>query len=150
MPSIISYQKFTNEWTTFSLQEEHTNDSTKKITELCTIDDITYVCIPDGITLPPQPEEIVSSITNVVLTEELRLKIKAHSLHLQLIGQRMIDQIRAKYTIDDEMFFARIGVGAGMGLYTPPPDEMAEMLEFGEFVESIRQWGRAQRALLGL
>ena len=50
----------------------------------------------------------------------------------------------------DSMFFARIGVGAATGMYQPTPDEMQEMTVFGEFVESVRQWGRAERAKLGL
>jgi hypothetical protein len=69
---------------------------------------------------------------------------------VRLINARMIDKIRAEYSIDDEMFFARIGVGAATGMYTPTPGEQADMAAFGAFVESVRQWGRAERAKLGL
>jgi len=62
----------------------------------------------------------------------------------------MIDQIRAAYSIDDAMYFARIGVGAATGLYLPDESEMQEMTIFGEFVESVRQWGRDERAALGV
>jgi len=62
----------------------------------------------------------------------------------------MIQKIRAKYSVDDEMFFARIGVGAATGMYTPTAGEMADTQAFGEFVESVRQWGRTERANLGL
>lgn len=72
------------------------------------------------------------------------------SPHCKLIAQRMVEQIRAAYSIDDEMYFARIGVGAATGMYQPSSDELQAMTVFGEFVESVRQWGRQQRAELGL
>jgi len=62
----------------------------------------------------------------------------------------MIQKIRAQYSIDDEMYFARIGVGAANGMYTPTAGEMADMQAFGQFVEGVRQWGREERAKLGL
>ena len=36
------------------------------------------------------------------------------------------------------------------GMYQPTPAELGEMQAFGEFVEAVRQWGRAERAKLGL
>lgn len=120
-------------------------------TELATIDGTTYVALPDGAVLPAdQPAEIASSIAAVTLDPALREQIKAASPHCKLIGQRMIEQIRAAYSIDDEMYFARIGVGAATGMYQPSSDELQAMTVFGEFVESVRQWGRQQRAELGL
>jgi hypothetical protein len=41
-------------------------------------------------------------------------------------------------------------VGAATGLYTPTSDEMQALTVFGEFVEGMRQWGRDERANLGL
>ncbi len=118
-------------------------------TELVTLPDgFTYVAVPDGVTLPQQPTEI--TVEPVTLTPELREQIKAASPHVAFIAERMIQKIRAVYSIDDEMFFARIGVGAATGMYMPSAGEMAGMQTFGEFVEGVRQWGRAERALLGL
>lgn len=120
-------------------------------TELAVIGDVTYVSIPDTATLPTvQPDEISASIQTVTLTPALVEAIKAASPHVKLISDRMIEQIRAAYTIDDEMYFARIGVGAANGLYTPTADELSALSAFGTFVEGVRQWGRDQRALLGL
>ena len=107
----------------------------------------------DGFTLPTsQPAEIAASIEVLPspLPDALRNEIKAASPHVRLIGQRMIDTIRASYSIDDEMYFARIGVGAATGLYNPTSDEMQELTVFGEFVESVREWGRLEKAKLGL
>ena len=109
---------------------------------------MTYVAVPDALTLPDQPPEL--TVAPAVLTDELREQIKASSTHVQLIGQRMIDRIRATYTIDDEMYFARIGVGTSLGMYVPSPSEQVEMAAFGDFCEATRQWGRDERAKLGL
>jgi hypothetical protein len=97
-----------------------------------------------------QPAEIAASIAAVTLDGVLREQIKSASPHCKLISQRMIDKIRDLYSIDDEMYFARIGVGAANGMYVPTMDELQAMTVFGEFVESIRQWGRTERAKLGL
>ena len=152
MPSIVSYQKHIDSIRTVEIRLPEDATLLQRIgTELATIDGITYVSLPDGVTLPAnQPEEIAASIQTVTLTPALRAAIKAASPHCQLIAQRMVEKIRALYSIDDEMYFARIGVGAANGMYTPTQDEMQVMTVFGEFVESIRQWGRDQRARLGL
>jgi hypothetical protein len=117
-------------------------------TELCTLDGVTYVAVPVGVTLPAQPAEI--TVEAVTLTPELKAAIKAASPHVALISERMIQKIRGAYSIDDEMFFARIGVGAATGMYAPTVDEMADMQVFGLFVEDVREWGRDERAKLGL
>lgn len=114
------------------------------------MDGITYVSVPDGATLPEQPAEIAASIETVTLTDTLRESIKSESPQCKLISRVMIEKIRAIYSIDDEMYFARIGVGAAIGLYTPSQDEMQAMTVFGEFVESVREWGRDERAKIGL
>lgn len=152
MPSIISYQKHIDSIRTVEIRLPEDATLLQRIgTELATIDGITYVSLPDGVTLPAnQPEEIAASIQTVTLTPALREAIKAASPHCQLIAQRMVEKIRALYSIDDEMYFARIGVSAANGMYTPTQDEMQAMTVFGEFVESIRQWGRDERARLGL
>ena len=122
--------------------------------ELCTLPDgRTVVVLFDGAALPTdQPTQIAASIETLPspLPDLLREQIKVASPMVRLISQRMIDQIRASYSIDDEMYFARIGVGAATGLYTPTQDEMQALTVFGEFVEGMRQWGRDERAKLGL
>lgn len=68
----------------------------------------------------------------------------------KLISERMVQKIRAQYTVDDELYFARISLGALMGLYAPSAAEVAATQAFGVFVEGVRQWGRDERAKLGL
>ena len=113
----------------------------------------TVVVLFDGHILPAnQPAAIAASIETLPtpLPDALKEQIKQSSPHVRLIGQNMIDKIRAVYSLDDEMYFARIGVGAATGMYTPSASELTEMTAFGAFVESVRNWGRAERAKLGL
>lgn len=119
-------------------------------TELCTIDGVTYVSVPDD-DLPEQAAQISASIVNpVTLTTELREAIKAASPHCALIHERMEAKIRDKYSLSDEQYFSRIASGAALGLYTFETGEAEAIQAFGAYVESVRQWGREQRALLGL
>ena len=62
----------------------------------------------------------------------------------------MQEKIRASYSAEDEAYYSRIGVGVALGSYEFEPGEQAALLEFGSFVESVRLWGREQRAELGL
>ena len=123
-------------------------DDSLRCTELCTLDGTTYVAVPDGLTLPAQPPEL--TVTPVVLTDELKAQIKAASPHVQLIYERTEALIRSKYSISDEAKFARIGVGAALGVYTFGLGEQDELMAFGAFVEAAREWGRNERAALGL
>ena len=152
MTSIRSYQKVSlpHVVVTMNLPDSQGADLADSVhcTELCTIEGTTYVAVPAGVTLPTQPEQI--TVTSITLTDTLKEQIKAASPHVALISERMIQKIRASYSIDDEMFFARIGVGALMGLYSPSAGEQADMQAFGVFVEGVREWGRAERARLGL
>lgn len=153
MAIIISYSKaiFDDKIVILQLPEDPVTHM-KVGMELATIGGVTYVSLPDEAVLPAnQPTEISASIVNpVVITPELKSAIKEASPCCKLISKRMIETIRASYSIDDEMYFARIGVGYACGLYTPEAHEMIQMTEFGTFVEGVRAWGRTERAKLGL
>lgn len=146
MTYIVSYRKASDPHTTYRLA---TPDGAE-CTELCELDGVTYVAIPDGATLPPQPAEIAASVAMVTLDPVLREAIKVASPHCQLIDERMQAQIRAAYHLEEELKYARIGVGAAMGMYAPTTDELQAMTVFGAYVEGVRQWGRDERAKLGL
>ncbi len=150
--TIVSYQKTSDAHTTYELHMPDAQGAEGEIycAELGTIDGLTYVSVPDGVALPEQLPQVAATLKPVALSSELRERLKTVSPHCALISERMVQKIRASYSIDDEMFFARIGVGAAAGMYQPTPGELAEMQAFGEFVEAVRQWGRAERAKLGL
>lgn len=116
--------------------------------ELCEIDGNTYVFVSDGAALPEQHEGI--TLESATLTDDLRSEIKKSSRACQLIDMRMQEMIRAKYTAEDEMYFARIGTGKALGVYEFQNGEENALLEYGNFVESARQWGRDERAKIGL
>ena len=106
------------------------------------------MAVPDGLTLPAQPTEIDPQ--PVVLTDALKDRIKSNSPHVQLIYERTEQLIRAKYSMSDEAKYARIGVGVALGVYAFGAGEQDELLAFGAYVEQARQWGRDERAKLGL
>ena len=151
MTYIISYKKHITQERTVEIRLPLI-DAEFVGTELATVDGVTYISLPDGASLSlDQPEEVASTVINPVDVDgELKANIKNASPHCRLISQRMLDQIRAAYSIDDEMYFARIGVGAATGMYVPTEGEMQELTVFGEFVEAVREWGRAERAKLGV
>lgn len=143
--AIISYSKFIDSDITRELIRPEESE------ELATIEGVTYVYIPEGSVLSEsQPEEIQNSISDAVLTDELKSQIKHESPHCKLISQRVIDKIRERYSIEDEQYFSRIGIGAALGLYEFLPGEEDLLRDFGVYVEGVRQWGRDQRALIGL
>lgn len=154
MPSLYAYRKVIDTVTTHVLRLPDVAQGDQSGQELATLaDGRTVVVIFDGYLLPSdQPAAIASSIEalSLPLPDLLREQIKEASPHVALIDRRMIEQIRASYSIDDEMYFARIGVGAAMGMYQPSSDEVHAMTVFGEYVEAARQWGRVERAKLGL
>ena len=154
MTSLIAYRRVIDSVTTHSLRTPDAPQGQQAAQELATLaDGRTVVALFDGFTLPTnQPAEITASIEVLPspLPDALRNQIKAASPQIALIGQRMIDTIRASYSIDAEMYFARIGVGAATGLYIPTSDEMQELAVFGEFVEATREWGRLEKAKLGV
>lgn len=144
MTHIVSYQKQSDAYTVYQL------NAPEGSTELCTIDGVTYVSVPDD-DLPEQAAQISASIVNpVTLTTELREAIKAASPHCALIHERMEAKIRDKYSLSDEQYFSRISSGAALGLYTFEAGESVALQAFGDYIESVRQWGREQRGHLGL
>lgn len=146
MAYIVSYQKASDAYTTYQLALP---DDAGAV-ELCTLAGVTYISVPDGVTLPAQPEQIAASVATVALDPALREAIKRASPHCQLIDARVREMVRQQYPLEDELKFARIGVGAAMGMYSPTPDEVQAMTVFGEHAEAARQWGRDERAALGL
>lgn len=145
---IIKYQKKIDQYTTHTLREPDYKDGDPRCTELCTIGNDTYVHVPDDLVLPEQPG--VLNMEAVSLAPELREEIKAASPHVQLSYQRLNERIRARYSIDDEMYLARIAVGAQMGTYQLQPDEPALLAEYQQFVEAQRELARQERAGWGL
>lgn len=154
MPKLIAYRKVIDDITTHTLRAPATSPGADPaMFELAELPDgRTVVVLADGHDLPKQPAQIAPSVEHLPhpLPEELREIIKANSPRVRLIGAQMIEQIRRLYSVDDEMYFARLGVGAATGLYQPTQKELGELQSFGAFVEGVRAWGKAERSKLGM
>lgn len=124
------------------------NTETNEAIELAELNGWHYVFVPNGATMPEQHADI--GWQAVTLTDAEKEQIKAVSRPCQLIAEEMQRRIRAVYPVEDEQYFARIGVGVALGVYTFQPGEQDALLAFGAHVEAVRQWGRAQREAIGL
>ena len=107
-----------------------------------------YVFVPATAVVPEQPAGIDWQLAT--LTDGLREQIKTASRPCHLIADRMQQMIRGAYSLEDEQYFSRIGVGAALGAYVFQPGEMDALLAFGAHVEAVRQWGKDRRAEIGL
>lgn len=99
-------------------------------------------------TLPQQPEQI--TVEPVEPDDELRAAIGRASPQCQEIERQQRAQIRAEYDLEDELKLARIGTGVALQRYQLEPGEADELDVYQSFVEDVRQWGRIERAKLGL
>jgi len=152
MTSLIAYRRVVTSVTTHSLLLPEAPQGEQAGQELATLPDgRTVVAIFDGFTLPVnQPAAIADSIETLTPNAELREQIKAASPQIQLIYTCTEAKIRERYSASDEAKYARIGVGVALGAYTFGEGEQAELLAFGAWCETARQWGRDERAKLGL
>ena len=137
MPTIYKYLKISDAYTTYLLAEPDYEllGLEDRITELCTIDGVTYISVPDGITLPEQPEQI--TVEEVALTDELKAAIRLASPHVQLIDERVVMKIREKYSVNDEIKLLRLGASDDFTAYN-------------DYIETCRAWGAAAKARLGV
>ena len=123
-------------------------DGNSRATELCDLNGFTYVALEDGAVLPTQPAEI--TVEPVTLTAAQKLSIKSASPHVARIADRVQEMIRNDYSLEDELYLSRIGIGLARNTYTLKPGEDVLLNDFNAHVESARDWGRAERAKLGL
>lgn len=148
MATIYQYQKQITAGANGTVIDFVRSEGDTQPMELCTIDGTTYLSVPDGYVIPMQPVEL--GFTATVMTDALRETLKANSRAVQLITEEVQKLIRSKYSLEDEQYFARIGVGAALGAYTFLTGEQEALLAFGTYVEECRQYGKAKRAELGL
>jgi hypothetical protein len=141
MPSLIAYRKVSTPMHTWELRLPEANAAQRQGQELATLPDgRTVVALDDGATLPAtQPAQIAASIEHLPnpLPSDLRDAIRAASPQVRLIQQRVVDAIRSRYSVDDEIKLLRIAPSA-------------ETEAWNSYVEDCRAWGRAERAKLGL
>lgn len=139
---IYRYQKVSDQYTTYGLlvKQGQLNQ------ELCTVDGVTYHFV-DG-PLPEQHAQIAA--TAIEPDAALKSVIRANSAAIKRIDQEVINLIRSRYSIDEELYLARIAIGSQAGLYELEPTEGDAILAFGNWAEECRAWGRAERAKFGV
>lgn len=105
--------------------------------ELCTLDGWRYVTIPEN-TQPDVPVQLTTWMS-VELTPELREAIKTNSPHCKLARDRFIETIRAKHSLDDELYYARIATGSILGAYKLQDGEAEILSAYQADVEAARE-----------
>lgn len=94
--------------------------------------------IPDGQAIDAeQHQSVLDTLDYPELTVELIEQISIASTHVQLINERVRQKIAQQYSVHDEIKLLRTA---------PSPEFDA----YNEHAELCRQWGREQKALLGL
>ena len=119
-----------------------------EVISLCELDGWRYISISDDSEISVPPELVTWS--KVELDSTLRELLKKNSPICQSVNQQVLDKIREKYSLDDELYFARIAIGDLRGTYTLEPGESELLTQYQNDVESIRLWGRQEIANLGL
>ncbi|MGA6100934.1 hypothetical protein [Psychrobacter pocilloporae] len=71
------------------------------------------------------------------MTDDIRKMLKANSTHVQLINERVKAKIAERYSVADELKEIRNSSSPSFAVYA-------------DYVEDCRQWGREQKAALGL
>ncbi len=66
------------------------------------------------------------------------------------INRRFNKRLRSRYSLDTELYYARIAAGAAIGVYQFQEGEQAELAEYQKFVEGLRTQARAEKAAIGL
>lgn len=147
MPSIVSYRKAYDTYTTYRL----TLPDGIECVELCEAAGITYVSLPTGAMLPPQPAQIAASVAVVVPDAALRAAIKAASPHCALIKSRGHQRIiHAGYTAEDQRKLDRLVAAKGAGLLVLTSGQQAAIATYLAANLEADAWATEQYAALGL
>ena len=135
MNTIYKYRRVTTEGPNGTTLYFKNADEGDRALELAEVNGWHYVSVPEATQLPEQPPEIEWQA--VTLDAALKADIMANSRAVQLINQGVVDQIRAMYSVDDELKLLR----------TAPS---AEFEAYNAHAEGCRAWGRAEKLKLGL
>ena len=145
--SIYKYQPHTTPGP-FGTRVGKAQTETYDLIEIAELDGWHYVHVPNGVTIPEQPPEIQWQAVQLDAAEIERLK--AASPLYQMIGVEIQNRIRERYSADREAAFARLGASVALGMRELSEDERREFRAYNDYVEEVRQWGRAERAKFGL
>jgi hypothetical protein len=135
MPKIYAYQKASGALVAPSLKSD------EEIKELCTVEGTTYVAVSESVVFAKQPDAIkFTPVDGAALKEQLVPVLSAIEMALPqtaTINAQVVAKIRERYSVDDEIKMLRIA---------PAPESAA----WNDYVESCLEWGRREKAKLGL
>ena len=104
-------------------------------------DNYQYVAFEEK--APEQPKGII--LEEVVLTAELKEKLRKNSSHWQRYKERVIEKIREKYSLDDELNIIHT-----KNLGTKTTDNKAKISEYDNYVQSVKDYYAKYKASLGI
>ena len=159
MLRIYSYQKVTDKYTTHTVAEPDYREGDERITELCTLVGITYISVPDSVTLPEQSKQVQKTLKIATLTKELKGKIKETSVHYKLIKERVENMLPAVKPEDGRYFM--LSFDSTKMEAKKAEHHIVEVLNLKEalsphmkesagYLSAIEQWGTAQKMKLGI
>ena len=109
--------------------------------QLVNFDNYQYVAFEGDI--PEQPKGIV--LEEVTLTTELQEKLRKYSSHWKRYKERIVEKIREKYSIDDELNIINT-----KNLATKTTDDKSKISEYNNYVKSIKDYYANYKASLGI
>ncbi len=109
--------------------------------QLVNFDNYQYVAFEGDI--PEQPKGIV--LEEVTLTTELQEKLRKYSSHWKRYKELIVEKIREKYSIDDELNIINT-----KNLATKTTDDKAKISEYDNYVKSIKDYYANYKASLGI
>ena len=125
MPKIMRCLQDTVE----SIQTEHLNHGE--------IDGYIYLTVPDNFTQ--------DKMEDVVLDDKLKEQLRSISPHWQRYKERVIEKIREKYSLDDELNIIHT-----RNLGTKTTDDKAKISEYDNYVQSVKDYYAKYKANLGI
>lgn len=133
MAKIYSYKKIADAVTTKQLDTSGIDGAV----ELCEINGLTYVSIPDAAKVATQDAAIDAK--EVTPNAAQKTALRAKSYVVKFIKQQVRDRIREKYDLDDELKLLRLR-----------DKDATAWTAFETYVEECRSWGETEIAKLGI
>ena len=108
MPSIYSYQRVSDQHTTYYLLLPETAEGAPGCIDLGEKSGRNYVLVPDGAALPPQPAPVQATLQTVTPNQGLITSLLASSPLLLLMKRRISkDEPTPRYSLHDERTLAQ-------------------------------------------
>ena len=110
MPVIYSYRKVTDTHTTYDLLLPEIADDAPGCIDLGEISGVSYVLLPAGVSLPPQPQQVMATLQEITSPSQgLITSLLATSALLTLMKDRIQGKkITPRYSLSDELTLAQV------------------------------------------